>query len=408
MKALMIHTMKLNQFRKILSCFFMIVLINSCDIKKNKVEPGNNFSRVYNSEKTSGSFDPLDIKQTGDGGFLLLAAADGWNTYLMKVDKEGEFLWEQKVPAPFVNPVPDLMKSGSDYYFFCMDMYSLGSYLLKVNESGSVDTAGFYATTTYPLYGSKVPEGYLVEGYNRDDIATILTKVDNSFNESWLKEYAVQEDVKDIVINHTNRTGQLLPFFTGFTGGTSSSSYFVNGYYNYNMDMLFVNPSNGNITGSLLGYKNQSSMSAVSYLSGNLFAVSHFESAKNFLVPSVGINSGSSTLTSTTLGILHDELPDYARVRIKQMTVDGHQVIIYASENKSNSIEMLAYDLNSGRLLGTIYLGHTNPYKIGNITQTSDGAIAVFGKTFVAGRYERLCLFKLSLKETKELIGIKD
>ena len=146
-------------------------------------------------------------------------------------------------------------------------------------------------------------------------------------------------------------------------------------------------------------------MSAVSYLSGNLFAVSHFESAKNFLEPSVALNSGSSTLTSATLGIQHDELPDYARVRIKQMSVEGHQVIVYASENKSNSIELLAYDLSSGQLLGTKYLGHTNPYKIGNITQTSDGAIAVFGKTFVAGRYERLCLFKLSLKETKELIG---
>jgi hypothetical protein len=408
-----VAAMKKNIFykRQMMMVFsILLLMLNACDIKKNKVEPGNTFTRVYNNDKTSGSFDPLDIKQTADGGFLILAAEDGWNTYLMKVDKEGEFIWENKVPSPFVNPVADLIQSGSDYYFFCMDLFSLGTYLLKVDESGaSPDTAGFYATTTYPLHGSKVPEGFLVEGYNRDDVATILTKIDHSFNRSWLKQYDVQDDVKDIVISHANRSGQLLPFFTGYTGTQSSSnSYFVNGYYNYNMDLLFVNPANGNITGSLLGYKNQTSMSAISYLTANKFAVAHFESYKNFLAPSTTINTSSVAVTSTMAGIQYNELPDEARVRIKQMTINGTQVVIYASENKSNSIELLAFDKNSGQLLGSKYLGHTNPYKIGNITETSDGAIAVLGKTFLAGRYERLCIFKLSLKESKELIGIKE
>jgi hypothetical protein len=398
-----------RNFLKVVSLLLCLLLTNSCDIKKNKIEPGSNFARVYNNGTTNGSFDPLDIKQTNDGGYLILAAADGWNTYLMKVDKEGEFEWEQKVPSPFVNPVPDLIKSGSDYYFFCMDVFSLGTYLLKVNESGSpADTAGFYPSTTYPLHGSKVPEGFLVEGYNRDDIATILTRIDNSYNQNWLKQYDVQEDVKDIIINHTNRSGQLLPFFTGFAGTQSSSAYFVNGYYNYNMDMLFVNPSNGSITGSLFGYKNQSFMSAASYINANTYAVAHVESAKNFLSPSSTLSSSSSALSTAAGGIQYNELPDNARIRIKQMTIGGQQVVIYATENKSNSIELLAYDRYSGALLGSNYLGHTNPYKIGNITETSDGAIAVLGKTFVAGRYERLCLFKLSLKETKELIGIKE
>ncbi len=46
--------------------------------------------------------------------------------------------------------------------------------------------------------------------------------------------------------------------------------------------------------------------------------------------------------------------------------------------------------------LGSRYLGFSNPYEIAAMTTTSDGGLAVCGITYVAGRFPRICLFKIS------------
>jgi len=68
---------------------------------------------------------------------------------------------------------------------------------------------------------------------------------------------------------------------------------------------------------------------------------------------------------------------------------------MYGSTTKSNQIILMLHDPSTGDLRGVKYLGFVNPYELSSITQTADGGLAVIGTTYVAGRFPRVCLFKI-------------
>jgi len=73
--------------------------------------------------------------------------------------------------------------------------------------------------------------------------------------------------------------------------------------------------------------------------------------------------------------------------------------LIYASNTRSKQIALFIYDQTNGEFLGSRYLGFSNPFEIANLITTSDGGIAVCGTTYVAGRFPRICLFKIGKDE---------
>jgi len=75
---------------------------------------------------------------------------------------------------------------------------------------------------------------------------------------------------------------------------------------------------------------------------------------------------------------------------------------LYGSNTRSNQISLYGYDESTGEFLGSRYLGFSNPFEIAAITPTSDGGLAICGTTYVAGRFPRICLFKLANEEVME------
>ncbi len=73
--------------------------------------------------------------------------------------------------------------------------------------------------------------------------------------------------------------------------------------------------------------------------------------------------------------------------------------MIYASDTKSKQIGLFFYEEVSGRFMSSKYLGFTNPFEIGNLAVTSDEGLVVCGTTYLAGRFPRICIFKLSKDE---------
>ena len=53
----------------------------------------------------------------------------------------------------------------------------------------------------------------------------------------------------------------------------------------------------------------------------------------------------------------------------------------------------------TGTFISSRYLGFSNPYEIASLVQTSDEGLAVCGTTYLAGRFPRICIFKLSKEE---------
>ncbi|MDW8297700.1 MAG: hypothetical protein RMJ97_12545, partial [Raineya sp.] len=54
-------------------CFCLLWGLWACDISKNKeVKPEEVFVKIYENNNFDQNFTPLDIKQTADGGYLIL------------------------------------------------------------------------------------------------------------------------------------------------------------------------------------------------------------------------------------------------------------------------------------------------------------------------------------------------
>lgn len=338
----------------------------------------------------------MDIVQAGEKGYFILSAYNSWNTYILRVDEEGEFMWDYELEENLVNPIKGLYYEDSAFYFFCMDDLSLATVLMKsTDQSKTAQIERTYGNTIYPLHSSEVDDGFLLESYNRESYSTRLTKMNSDFGIQWDKEYSVEQDVEESIISHLTRIGDRLPFFSGQAG----NKYFLNGYYNYSMSMLFVNANDGTRTGVINGFRDKSAISSAKYLDGNSFALSRFDFGDNYIIPTIELNTSGTGISSDLEGNPHPEMTPNAYVYSKIINVNGKEITLYATSTKAGQILLYAYDALGGTLVGTHHLGRLNPYEAIDFVSTNDGGLAVLGNTYVNSRFSRITLIKLSEKE---------
>ncbi len=384
-------------YRIISSTLLIIVSLYlfSCGNEEEYV-PENSFIKIYNDEYFNSSYEPMDIVQAGENGYFILSAYDSWSTYILRIDAEGAFMWDYQLEETYVNPIQGLYYQDSAFYFFCMDNLSLGTYLMKASDrSQAAEVERNLGSIIYPLASSKVDDGYLLESYNRESYSTRLTKLNGDFGEVWHEEYSVEQDVEEFIISHLTRIGNRLPFFTGQAG----NRYFLNGYYNYSMSLLFVNAANGSQTGVINGFRDKSSISSTKYIDGNSFALSRFDHGENFIIPKIDINTSDTGISSDLSGNEHPEMTPNAFVYSEIINVNGKDVTMFATSTKGGQILLYAYDPINGTLIGTHHLGRLNPYQAIDFESTSDGGLAILGNTYVNGRFSRIALIKLSEKQ---------
>ncbi len=375
-----------------------LIMLSSCS-EEDAFDPTSSFVKIYNDESFSSAYIPMDIVEAGEKGYFILSAYDSWNTYILRIDENGAFLWDHKLADNYVNPIDGLYYLDSAFYFFCMDDLSLGTYLMKAtDQSRAADVERSYGDIVYPLASSATDDGFLLESYNRESYSTRLTKLNASFARVWDEEYEVEQDVEPSIIRHLTRIGDRLPFFTGQAG----NQYFLNGYFNYSMSLVFVNASNGTQTGVINGFRSESAISSAQYLDGNTFALSRFDHGENYLIPRTNLNTSGIGISSDLLGNEHPEMTPNAFVNCQTIDINGKAVTMYGTSTKSGQMLLYAYDRASGSLIGTQHIGNINPYESIKFVATHDGGLAVLGNTYVNGRFSRIALVKLSEAQLME------
>ena len=385
----------------------VVVLLSACDIQDNEIEPESVFTKIYNTDNYTDAFTSLSITQTADSGYLILAGREEVDTdflgiYLIKVDKVGDFVWERSAGEAYANPVSDWIVSGNNYQFFCMDKLNLGTYLLQVNhQDGSTSEISYLGGLQYPLAASSTSDGFVVQGYNREDQKTVLAKLNNNGTTVWQEEYDTFEDVEEDIVRHLIGTTRPLPFFTGQVG----SNYYFNGFYNFSFSMLFVNSSDGSFSGVINGPGIDDAISNAISITGSDFAVARYSYLENQLLPRHSIDVNSIGVTGDLDGYTFDEMTQKAQVQIKKVSAAGKSMIVFATDTKGGRILLLAYDQNTQELLGSRYLGFDQPYQMADFTTTKDGGLAVLASTFATGRFARVAMFKLSKMDLETLAG---
>ncbi|HEY0769909.1 MAG TPA: hypothetical protein VGD31_06210, partial [Sphingobacteriaceae bacterium] len=176
-------------------------------------------------------------------------------------------------------------------------------------------------------------------------------------------------------------------------------------FYDYTFSLVFTNLSDDDdADGVVQGQQDHGGFSAVTPLAGGKFATSYFHYTDNYILPNASLSTNAATSIADLSGFDMREFVPEAKIQIMNTTIDGKSVLIYATNTQSKQIGLFIYDSSSGEFLGSKYIGFTNPYEFGRMTATSDGGVIIAGNTYIAGRFSRIALIKLSEEETASLI----
>ncbi len=390
----------------ILSLLLLISLV-ACEKKDETLNPGTSFTKIFDNPAFSGDIHPLSVVEIPDSGYLILAAKDTWNVYLLRTQENGDFTWELSLGEPYVNPLSGIIEKEGQWYIACMDEVTLGTYLLQIDlKGGTPAIAAYYPEITYPLSISNTPDrGLLLQGYDRTSRSTTLTKINKDFTMGWQHNYDILEDKEEQLINHLTRTGPYFPFFNGFTGTNGNTGYyFFNGYFNFTLSLVFVDASTREMLGNINGFREEGYINALHPMQDDFFALSRISFDDNYLLPKKEVNVREISFSGDFVSNRFPEISAHAKVVIKEKELISSSVVVYGTHSKNNQLLLYAYDKEEATLLGMEHIGQTNPYQMGDFIFTADGGLLVLSKTYLAKRFPRLALFKLTEEEVLEMV----
>jgi len=380
----------------------VFILLGSCLNEADPAADKANFTRIYDHDKFNASFYPIDIKQTPDGGYLILGGrkiedSNFSGIYIMKTDEYGGLVSQQEVDETFVNPIGPLMENGGNYSFFCMTSVGLQTQLLKTDAEGTLSDPVNIALS-YPAAAAADGNNFLLLSYDNFNKKSVMSVITSSGSINQSKGFAIGagDAVEEPIINHFLRTGKELPFFAG---KTTSGQFYFNGFYNYTLSMVFTNLTDDEPQGVVQGQQDDGGLSQAVQLEGSKFALARFNFVDNYFLPNAALNTSGISSSSELGGNPFPELIANAPVKILRLNTDTRKIVLYGSNSRSTQIALYGYSESNGEFIGSRYLGFSNPFKMAAMVSTADGGLAICGTTYVAGRFPRICLFKLSKEE---------
>jgi hypothetical protein len=391
------------------SFFFLSLFFIACSEKSDPTSDQENFTSIFDNNQFSVANYPIDFKQTADGGYLILGERriPGSNTkfmgaYLMKADKTGKFVSAIEIENQYVNPVGDFMVVNDQYYFFCMDALNLQTQLVQVDANAETVTITPAGGFTYPAAASLDGKEFLLLSYNHEDKLMMFSqhdlagKLKGNYDDVPRFDIGAGDDVEEPIINHFMGTGKRFPFQIGHVSG---GPYFFNGFENYTFSLIFTDLSGNGSDGAVQGQQDDGGFSAICPLGGNKFAASRFNFGDNYFLPNINLVTSDRPIGSDLGGNSLPELVSNATVKIIRAVSNNKNVLIFATDTKSKQIGLFFYDEATGEFLSSRYVGFSNPFEVANVLQTADGGLAVCGTTYLAGRFPRICLIKISKGE---------
>lgn len=412
-----------------------VIILSACLEESSERLDKKAFTKIYDNSEFYANFYTIDMKQTADGGYVILGGktkvikepgeSPNVNTplgiYLLKTDEFGNMVTELELEETYVYPIGKLNQIGDSFYFFCMDA-GTNAFLVNVDQLAEIAIVKpvFYNTDS----GTQPFAKPLASSVDNSGDELLLLGYDNSTQESVVSRIVPTDDISeapiiaegnptrfytgagspidDLVIKHVNREGTQFPFVVG---QTSVGTYFFNGFINYTFSLVFTGlEGDEDVKGVIYGQQENAGFSNVLSISGESFAISTYSFGFNFLQPNTTLSTdGITSVTDVQAnGYSFPELQSNARVKSIRGNLKGKNVIIFGSNTKSGQIGLYVYDEVTGEFLSSKYVGYSNPFEIAAMVQTPGGDLVISGTTYIAGRLPRFCLIKVPENEIKD------
>lgn len=409
--------MQQSTIRTSLLLLLIAPLLTMCGEEPDPRTEAEKFVSIYDNNQLNAIYFPIDVKQTADGGYIILAAKEiiapdansnnpnFYYTYIIRADKNGNFIRENELESNYVSPVGDLVQVDTTFYFFCRDVQTFQAKMITINQQGNLANASDVGVT-YPAAASSSESSIIMMGYDNVDRKTVIKTLSTAGAQLQSASFDIgpggDKEVEAAIIDHFTKKGRRLPFLAG---RIPNGPYYFNGFYNYSLSLCFTSfVQDAPPSGVVLGQQYKGGVSALAPLGNNQVALASFNFGDNFFLPRQEL--APSVQTNITelnpAGFSLPELTPEAHVKILRTTINEKDVVIYASTTQSRQIGLYFYDASTGAFMSSRYLGFSNPYEVASLTPTKDGGLAVCGTTYVAGRFSRICLFKLSKGEISE------
>lgn len=386
---------------------FLFVFLAACS-KEEPIAPTESYLKILDNRNYNAQYDPISARETPEGSTLILTATNVDDTpfsgsNIILTDSIGDIRETIQTPQNLVAPVGDLVDIGDSYYFISMDPQSLFIRIIPVSANGNIGNPIPVSNgLRYPLALSKTSDNdLLILSYDPDQRETDISIVgtDGIVKRSAGYSIGAANDVEPLIFSHFTNPDAKLTFFVG---EVEDGLYYFNGFYNFTLSLVFTDFGE-EPTGVVQGQSTFTGIRSVLPLGGNNFTVMGYQYDRNYLRPgiSLSVNSVSSSV-ELFVSALPEVLPNAPARSILMERENGEQLVVTATETQNRQTILYFHD-DSGALVGIKRFGSLNPFTLSDIVPTTDGGILILGTTFLASRFERIYVAKISASEIEDI-----
>ncbi len=397
-------------FRLLVLSLFVIGMFISCSDDEPSLT--DSFLKIYDDSDFDLSYDPIDVVEVSNGYIILSGTerddSDFDGILLIKIDEEGNYLFsDEALFNDFEAPVGDMYFDASDssIYFFAKNSGTVDAVLISINTSLAIQSTTILGGLNYPLSASPTSNNtLLLQSYDPVGLQTQISEISLAGGFEGGNEYSIGagDDVEEEIIDHfLEATNNPLPFFCG---EISPGNYYFNGFYNFSFSMVFTD-FGGSPSGVVQGQSTDAGIRGALSLGGSDFAVAGYQFDDNYQLSSTTLSTGGTTSSADLYPGNMAELKPYTATKIFSYAAANANYTVFAAETKGNQISLHFYNTTTGQIDGVHYVGFLNPFTFSSVKVTSDESILVLGTTFVAGRFERIILNKISRSEIAAVLN---
>ena len=150
--------------------------------------------------------------------------------------------------------------------------------------------------------------------------------------------------------------------------------------------------------GNIYSFQTQAAVSSLIHRTEKRYALTRFYSNNNYLLGDVEVDIATSQNFNDLTGEMLHELVHDAKVLSKKITVGSNSYILFASQTNSNSMVTYQYAADADSLLATHYHQFNERVEVSDIIQTNEEGVALLGRIYILGKYQRPVLVKLPVR----------